>query len=133
MTSAGTKQTMKPMAAAKKLRIYLPAAPAEFRDAESFTRADLARFMADPPQWLAELRANGPHPREVVAERLGISIAGLARGGVTDALTTHEIDELRLASPQWLAHEREVARRARDEADDRLQRARRAAPRARQP
>lgn len=128
MTRAGTKQTMKPMAAAKKLHIYLPAAPAEFREAEAFTRGDLARLMSEPPAWLQELRANGPHPREVVADRLGVSIAGLARGGVTEALTSQQIEDLREAQPAWLTHERQVARRARDEAEERAKKAERAKP-----
>jgi hypothetical protein len=128
MTRAGTKQTMKPMAAAKKLRIYLPAAPAEFREAEALTRGDLARLMTDPPEWLRELHANGPHPRGVVADRLGVSIAGLARGGVTEALTSQQIEDLREAQPAWLAHERQVARRARDEAEERAEKAERSKP-----
>ncbi len=108
---------MKPMAAAKKLHIYLPAAPAEFREADSVTRSDLARLMTHPPEWLVDLRANGPHPRDVVAARLGISIAGLARGGVTGALTTAEIEDLRESEPTWLVHERETARLAREDAE----------------
>lgn len=117
MTQAGTKQTMKPMAAAKKLRIYLPAAPAEFREAEAITRADLARLINHPPEWLVALRENGPHPREVVAERLDVSIAGLARGGVSEALTTQQIEDLRESLPEWLVRERATARRVREEAE----------------
>ena len=97
---------MKPATAAKKLDVYLPATPAEFR-ANSITRTDLAALLEDPPQWLKDLRKNGPHPKNLVAARLGISIAGLARGGVTDALGTEQIDELLAEKPEWLVAERE--------------------------
>ncbi|CAM5732035.1 hypothetical protein SBADM41S_04520 [Streptomyces badius] len=50
-----------------------------------------------------ELRRTGPHPRPVVAAKLGVSIAGLARGGVTEALTTEQIDALKDEMPEWLA------------------------------
>jgi hypothetical protein len=59
---------MKPVTAAAKLGIYLPAAPESFRTAP-ITRADLDALRADPPQWLADLHRNGPFPREVVAEK----------------------------------------------------------------
>lgn len=36
-------------------------------------RAELDTLRADPPQWLLELRRNGPFPREVVAQKLGIA------------------------------------------------------------
>ena len=78
---------MKPATVAKKLGIYLPATPQEFQDSV-ITRADFAELQANPPEWLAELRRNGPHPRPVVAQKLNVSIAGLARGGVEEALTT---------------------------------------------
>jgi hypothetical protein len=42
-----------------------------------------------------------------VAAKLSISIAGLARGGVTDALTTEQIDALLAEKPDWLVAERE--------------------------
>lgn len=132
-------QTMKPVTAAKKLGIHLPAAPESFRES-TVTRADLARLMTSPPEWLQELRRNGPHPREVVAARLGISIAGLARGGVTEALTTEQIDELRDENPDWLVHERSTQAAVRAE-EDRLaflaarkeKRAKAAAPKATAP
>ena len=97
---------MKPATAAKKLDVYLPATPAEFQE-NAITRAELAALQADPPQWLKDLRKNGPHPKNLVAARLGISIAGLARGGVGDALTTEQIDQLLEEKPQWLITERE--------------------------
>ena len=99
-------QSMKPATAAKKLDVYLPATPAAFQD-NPITRAELAALQADPPQWLQDLRKNGPHPKNLVAAKLGISIAGLARGGVGDALTTEQITELIEEKPAWLIAERE--------------------------
>ncbi|MFD9637792.1 DUF5997 family protein, partial [Streptomyces violascens] len=90
MTSHQTTQTMKPATAAKKLGVYLEATPAEFQEGV-VSRTELNALQADPPQWLQDLRRTGPHPRPVVAAKLGISIAGLARGGVTEALTTDQI------------------------------------------
>jgi hypothetical protein len=99
-------QSMKPATAAKKLDVYLPATPAEFQ-ANAITRAELAALQKDPPQWLTDLRKNGPHPKNLVAAKLGISIAGLARGGITDALTTEQISQLLEEKPEWLVAERE--------------------------
>ena len=99
-------QSMKPATAAKKLDVYLPATPAEFQE-NAITRAVLAALQADPPQWLKDLRKNGPHPKNLVAAKLGVSIAGLARGGVEKALTTEEIDALIEEKPDWLIIERE--------------------------
>lgn len=99
-------QSMKPATAAKKLDVYLPATPAEFQE-NAITRTDLAALQADPPQWLKDLRKDGPHPKNLVAAKLGISIAGLARGGVGDALTTEQIDQLLEEKPEWLVAERE--------------------------
>ena len=97
---------MKSATAAKKLDVYLPATPAEFRE-NTITRAELAALQEDPPQWLKDLRKNGPHPKNLVAAKLGVSIAGLARGGVTEALTTEQINELLEDKPDWLIAERE--------------------------
>jgi len=97
---------MKPATAAKKLDVYLPATPAEFQQ-NPITRTELAALLADPPQWLKDLRKSGPHPKNLVAAKLGISIAGLARGGVTEALTTEEINTLLEDKPEWLIAERE--------------------------
>ncbi len=97
---------MKPATAAKKLDVYLPATPAEFQE-NAITRSELAALQDDPPQWLKDLRKNGPHPKNLVAAKLGISIAGLARGGVGDALTTEQIDQLLEEKPEWLMAERE--------------------------
>ena len=115
MKSQQTTQTMKPATAAKKLGVYLPATPQEFQEGV-VTRAELNEFQANPPAWLQELRRNGPHPRPVVAARLGVYIAGLARGGVTDPLTTEQIEALRQERPEWLEKERATQAEVRKEA-----------------
>ncbi|MFF1303287.1 DUF5997 family protein [Streptomyces sp. NPDC058307] len=115
MTSHQSTQTMKPATAAKKLGVYLPATPAEFQEGV-VSRAELNELQANPPQWLQDLRRNGPHPRPVVAARLGVSIAGLARGGVTEPLTTEQIEALREDSPEWLEKERATQAEVRKEA-----------------
>ncbi|SEN54579.1 DUF5997 family protein [Actinacidiphila rubida] len=114
MTSQKTAQTMKPATAAKKLGVYLQATPAEFQEG-TVSRAELNALQADPPQWLQDLRRDGPHPRPVVASRLGVSIAGLARGGVTEALTTRQIEDLRQENPDWLERERATQAEVRKE------------------
>jgi hypothetical protein len=106
---------MKPATAAKKLGIYLPAAPAEFREGE-VSRSEFLQLQASPPEWLAELRRTGPHPRPVVAQKLGVSISGLARGGADEALTTAEIKNLLETMPEWLIEERARQAVVRDEA-----------------
>ena len=88
--SEKTTQNMKPATAAKKLGIYLPAAPAEFQE-EPLSRAGFNEL---------------PHPRPVVAHKLNVSISGLARAEITDALTTAQIDELLADRPVWLQEER---------------------------
>ncbi|MCL1871853.1 MAG: DUF5997 family protein [Promicromonosporaceae bacterium] len=136
MATPFSQQVLKPSNAAKRLGVYLPATPTEFQE-KGVTRAELEDLEKNPPEWLATLRREGPHPRPVVAGRLGISIAGLARGGITDPLTTEQIDELRSDPPAWLTAERETASRVREE-EDRLaaraakdaERAARRAPRA---
>ncbi|MGW0042687.1 DUF5997 family protein [Rhodococcus sp. NPDC003348] len=105
MSAQKTPQTMKPATAAKKLDVYLEATPADFREG-AVSREQLAELRTNPPQWLQDLRANGPHPKNVVAAKLGVSIAGLARGGVTEALTTEQIDALLGDQPDWLVAER---------------------------
>jgi hypothetical protein len=105
MTARKTPQTMKPATAAKKLDVYLPATPAEFQEG-LVSRDELNALQADPPEWLSELRRTGPHPRSVVAARLGVSISGLARAGITEALTTDDIEAIRDENPDWLQHER---------------------------
>ncbi|TJY70057.1 hypothetical protein E4J89_07695 [Arthrobacter sp. CAU 1506] len=103
--SAKTSQSMKAATAAKKLGIYLPAAPQEFQDS-LISREEFNKLQTDPPQWLADLRRNGPHPRPEVARKLNVSISGLGRGGITEALTTAEITALLQDPPQWLVAER---------------------------
>ncbi|WP_028812589.1 DUF5997 family protein [Streptomyces flavidovirens] len=115
MTSHQNTQTMKPATAAKKLGVYLEATPAEFREGV-VSRTELNALQTDPPEWLLELRRNGPHPRPVVAAKLGVSIAGLARGGVTEPLTTEQIDALKAESPEWLQQERATLAEVRKEA-----------------
>ncbi|MEU6065342.1 MULTISPECIES: DUF5997 family protein [Streptomyces] len=114
MSSQQTGQTMKPATAAKKLGVYLPATPAEFQEGV-VSRAELTELQADPPEWLRELRTNGPHPRPVVAAKLGISISGLARAGVTEALTTEQIEALKQERPEWLEKERATQAEVRKE------------------
>ncbi|EST32968.1 DUF5997 family protein [Streptomyces niveus] len=115
MTSHQTTQTMKPATAAKKLGVYLEATPADFQEGV-VSRSELNALQADPPEWLLELRRDGPHPRPVVASKLGVSIAGLARGGVTEALTTEQIDALKEELPAWLRRERATQAEVRKEA-----------------
>ncbi|MFC5268704.1 DUF5997 family protein [Kribbella qitaiheensis] len=116
MTSHKTTQTMKPATAAKKLGVYLEATPAEFQEGV-VSRDELNALQADPPEWLRELRRTGPHPRPVVAARLGISISGLARGGITEPLTTDQIQALRAEDPEWLQRERATQAEVQKEAE----------------
>ncbi|MCG2623590.1 DUF5997 family protein [Arthrobacter sp. I2-34] len=115
MTSEKSSQSMKPATAAKKLGIYLPAAPQEFQD-NPVSRAEFNELQSNPPAWLSELRRNGPHPRPEVARKLNVSIGGLARGGVSEALTTAEITELLQNPPEWLVAERATQAAVRAEA-----------------
>ncbi|WP_248509309.1 DUF5997 family protein [Streptomyces sp. D2-8] len=114
MTSHQSTQTMKPATAAKKLGVYLEATPAEFQEG-AVSRAELNELQANPPQWLQDLRRNGPHPRPVVAAKLGVSIAGLARGGVTEPLTTEQVEALKQEGPEWLERERATQAEVRKE------------------
>jgi hypothetical protein len=115
MKSHKTPQTMKPATAAKKLSVYLEATPAEFQEGV-VSRDELNALQTNPPEWLRELRRNGPHPRQVVAAKLGISIGGLTRCGITDPLTTEQIDALKADSPEWLQRERATNAEVRKEA-----------------
>ncbi|MBB4910854.1 DUF5997 family protein [Actinophytocola algeriensis] len=114
MTARKTPQTMKPATAAKKLGVYLEATPAEFQEGV-VSRDDLNAMQSDPPEWLRDLRRNGPHPRQVVAAKLRVSISGLARAGVTEALTTEQIDALKADNPEWLQRERAIQNEVRNE------------------
>ncbi len=109
-------QMMKPLTAANKLGIYLPAAPEEFRNGP-ISRAELEELRTNPPQWLTDLRRSGPFPRDIVARKLGISNSGLTRAGVSDSLTADEIAAFLADSPDWLIREREsyAAVRAEEE------------------
>jgi len=115
MNSHKTPQTMKPATAAKKLGIHLGAAPAEFQQGV-VSRDELNALQADPPAWLRDLRRHGPHPRQVAAVKLGISVSGLARGGVIEPLTTEQIEALKAEPPEWLQRERATQAETRKEA-----------------
>ncbi|CAN5138482.1 DUF5997 family protein [soil metagenome] len=99
------QQTMKPETAAKKLNIYLPATPESFQ-ANPITRDEVAALQADPPEWLVTLRKDGPHPRQEVSRRLGVSNSALSRSGMRDVMTSAEIEALRDEMPDWLLAER---------------------------
>lgn len=96
---------MKPATAAKKLGIYLPATPESFQEG-GITHAQLRELQSNPPQWLADLRAHGPHPRPEVARKLGVSITALKSNGMDRPLTTAEIKELLANQPAWLSEAR---------------------------
>src|SRR5690606_4508622 len=96
---------MKPATAAKKLGVYLEATPAEFQEGV-VSRDELDELQTSPPEWLRDLRRNGPHPRPVVAAKLGVSISGLARAGLTEPLTTEQINAIKDENPDWLQRER---------------------------
>jgi hypothetical protein len=97
---------MKPSTAAGKLDVYLPATPPEFQDGV-VSREELDELQRHPPQWLTDLRRDGPHPRNVVAARLRVSNSGLTRAGITEPLTTAQIADLAADPPAWLVDERE--------------------------
>ncbi|WP_442875953.1 DUF5997 family protein [Amycolatopsis sp. NBC_01488] len=105
---------MKPATAAKKLGVYLEATPPEFQEGV-VSRDELNALQAEPPEWLRELRRTGPHPRPVVAAKLGVSIGGLTRGGITEALTTEQIDAIKTENPDWLVRERATQAEVRKE------------------
>jgi hypothetical protein len=105
---------MKPATAAKKLGIYLQATPDVFQESE-ISRADLLELQSNPPEWLQLLRKDGPHPRQVVAQKLGISTSGLARAGAADVMTSAEIKALLEQKPDWLVAERATHAHVQDE------------------
>ena len=125
------EQLLSPATAAKKLGVYLPATPDEFR-ATPISRTAMLEMLSSPPEWLTTLRREGPHPRDEVSRRLGVSNSALARAGVSDHMTTAEIHALLDDRPDWLVAEREKhapgtgrppgtaigERPARDAADD---------------
>ncbi len=107
---------MKPATAAAKLGILVSAAPEDFQKT-SITRADLDDLRANPPAWLLELRKNGPFPRDVVAQKLGISKSGLVRAGATEPLDADQIGVLLADPPEWLRRERDIHREVIAEAE----------------
>ena len=100
------EQLLSPATAAKKLGVYLPATPDEFR-AGPVSRSALQALNDSPPEWLTTLRREGPHPRDEVSRRLGVSNSALVRAGVSDSMTTDEIRALLADRPEWLVIERE--------------------------
>lgn len=114
MSKPKKQQVMKPATVAQKLDVYLPATPPEFQES-SITREEFNELQRNPPQWLVDLRRDGPHPRHVVAARLRVSNSGLARGGITEALTTASIEALAADPPEWLVRERETHAETRRE------------------
>jgi hypothetical protein len=127
-------QAMKPSTAAQKLEVYLPATPREFQEG-MVTREEFNELQRNPPQWLADLRRDGPHPRGVVAARLRVSNSGLTRAGITGPLTTVEIAAIIADPPPWLGVERgtlaDTRREERRVKEQREEAARRAAAPAR--
>lgn len=107
-------QTMKPQTAAKKLGVLLSETPTQFQEGV-VSRDELNALQAQPPEWLATLRRNGPHTRQETARRLGISNSGLARGGVGEHLTTDEIKVILEEMPAWLVAERDTFAQVRAE------------------
>ncbi|MER7209979.1 DUF5997 family protein [Streptosporangium sp. NPDC000239] len=110
-----TTQTMKPSTAAKKLGVPLSATPAEFQ-ASVVSRDELNELQSTPPAWLVDLRRNGPHTKQVIAAKLKVSVAGLLRNGITEPLTTAEIDALKAENPEWLEREQALQVKVRKEA-----------------
>ena len=96
---------MKPMTAAKKLGIYLPAAPEEFQNTP-LAHEEFVELQQNPPEWLQQLRLEGPHPRPEVARKLGITITALRKNELNKPLTTAEIKELLENQPEWLREAR---------------------------
>ena len=92
---------MKPETAAKKLGVYLPATPQEFQEG-AVTHAELRELQHNPPEWLKELRLNGPHPRPEVARKLTEAV----KRYTNRSLTTAEISELLKNQPDWLREAR---------------------------
>lgn len=108
---------MKPATAAKKLGIYLPATPPDFREG-AVTHAELRELQDNPPAWLQELRLNGPHPRPEVARKLGISITALKSNVMDKPLTTAEIKALLADQPEWLRKARTTLAKERGPVDE---------------
>ncbi|MDK4231868.1 DUF5997 family protein [Corynebacterium accolens] len=103
---------MRAQTAAKKLNIYLPAAPEEFQNS-AVSHEELRELQHNPPQWLQTLRREGPHPRQEVARKLGISVTALKKNDMDKPLTTAEISELLEKQPEWLQQARATLAQAR--------------------
>ena len=104
---------MKPITAAKKLGVYLPATPEDFQSA-GLTHEQFVQLQQDPPEWLEELRRHGPHPRPEVARKLGVTITALKKNGMDKPFTTEEIKELLANQPEWLSAARQSLAAERD-------------------
>ena len=109
---------MKPLTAAKKLGIYLPATPQEFQDTP-LTHEQFVELQKNPPEWLETLRREGPHPRPEVARKLGITITALKKHDLDHALTTAQIKELLANQPEWLRAARQQLAQERAEKSER--------------
>lgn len=109
---------MKPLTAAKKLGVYLPATPEEFQQSD-LSHEEFVELQQNPPEWLAELRRNGPHPRPEVARRLGITITALKKNEMDKPLTTEDIKALLADQPEWLSAARTSMAEQRAEAAER--------------
>src|SRR5699024_4661137 len=105
---------MRPQTAAKKLGIYLQAAPQELQERE-ITQADLRDLPPNPREWLTELRRTGPYPRPVVAQKLGISVTALKKNDMDKPLDAAEIKELLENQPDWLRAARTTHAESREE------------------
>lgn len=110
---------MKPQTAAKKLNIYLPATPQEFQDG-SLSHGEFVEMQNNPPEWLQDLRRNGPHPRPEVARKLGITITALKANDMDKPLTTSDIKVLLENQPEWLRSARSSMAQNR-QTDDRVE------------
>ena len=111
--AAPSSTAMKPQTAAKKLGIHLPACPPEFQNG-GISHAQLRSLQHEPPQWLQQLRLEGPHPRAEVARKLGISVNAV-KTHLDKALTTAEIKELLQNQPEWLSKARTQLAESRKE------------------
>jgi hypothetical protein len=109
-------QVLSAKTAAKKLGVLLSATPDAFQRS-TVTRDELNALTASPPEWLVALRREGPHPRAEVARRLDVSNSALARGGVSDSMTTTEIRALLDDRPDWLLDEQAKTRAIREAAE----------------
>ncbi|MDK8845952.1 DUF5997 family protein [Corynebacterium sp. MSK297] len=104
---------MKPQTAAKKLGIHLPACPPEFQNG-GISHAQLRSLQHEPPEWLQQLRLEGPHPRAEVARKLGVSVNAV-KTHLDKALTTAEIKQLLQNQPEWLSKARTQLAESRKE------------------